>query len=72
MRTKKNHHRFGFEDHANEELWATQDYFWALQAGLLDGHRRGLWRSFRAGYAWRGNGPEPDYGPPTHPARRSA
>lgn len=74
MRTKKNprNDRIGLADDAHEELWATQDYFWALKAGLLDKHRPAIWCSFRAGYAWQGNGPEPDHDPSMHRARRMA
>jgi hypothetical protein len=43
--------QFGFDGNADEELWATRDYFWALKARLLDGHSAQMWRSFRAGYA---------------------
>lgn len=63
MRTKKDQGhagRFGFADEADEALWATRDYFWALRTGLLDGHGPGSWRSFRAGYAWQGLGSRPD------------
>lgn len=65
MRTKKDQRsagRYEFGDDADEELWATRDYFWALKAGLLDGHSPRNWSSFRAGYAWQR----------THPARRVA
>ena len=75
MRTKENQShagRLGFGDDADEELWATRDYFWAQEAGLLDGHSPSIWSSFRAGYAWQHNGARSDYGPPTHPARRAA
>jgi hypothetical protein len=47
MRRNKNDpaDRFGFGDDADEELWATRDYFWALKARLLDGHGAQMWRS---------------------------
>lgn len=60
MRTKKNQcsgDRFAFAEDADEELWATRDYFWALQEGLLDGHSPAIWSSFRAGYARQGHPP---------------
>jgi hypothetical protein len=71
MRRKKDRSDSGPAD-ADDELWATRDYFWALKAGLLDGHSPTIWSSFLAGYAWQRNGSQSDGGPPTHPARRAA
>jgi hypothetical protein len=64
--------RFGFEDDADEELWATRDYFWALKVCLPDGHSAPMWSSFHAGYTCQRSGSQPDYGPPAHPERRAA
>jgi hypothetical protein len=74
MRRNKNDSvdRFWFGDDADEELWATRDYFWALKARLLDGDGAQMWRSFRAGYAGQRSGSQGDYGPPSDPVRRVA
>jgi hypothetical protein len=74
MRRSKNDSvdRFGFDDDADEDLWATRDYFWALNAHLLDGHGAQIWSSFRAGYAWQRRVSQRDSGPPADPVRRAA
>jgi hypothetical protein len=64
--------RFGFEDDADEELWAMRDYFLALKMRLLESHSPQMWNSFRAGYAYKADDSRRDYRPPTHPARRAA
>jgi hypothetical protein len=63
--------RFAFREGADEELWATRDYFWALKAGILDDHSREGWRSFSDGYRHRLPVTQPEH-PPADPARRVA
>jgi hypothetical protein len=64
--------RFGFEDDADEDLWAMRDYFLALKMGLVESHSPEMWSSFRAGYAYKAHDSQRDYRPPTYPARRAA
>lgn len=35
---------------ADDKMWATQDYFWAVGAGLIAVNTVRNWRSFQAGY----------------------
>ena len=58
-------------DHDDESLHASSDYFWMLRTGIVEQHAREVWRSFRDGYAaMRALGDETGDGPPTPPQRR--
>jgi hypothetical protein len=40
-----------FPADADDKMWVTRDYFWAVGAGLLAANTVRNWRSFQAGFA---------------------